>query len=178
MRCKFKIRPQRVETTTQRHNDTTHRFLRAEPLSSSDPTVKVPSVAVEAPLIVSSQRELIKNVRFSANKMNKKWRCFKRPLVCLSSSWSWSTTCLVAINSLVPSQPTWSDLCDGSTRCSTGWWRSCASARTWWKEPFCSRSSSRLLQCKSPWSGSILLLLLSFDWSYSVLYKLSVSQVS
>ncbi len=65
------------------------------------------------------------------------------------SRWSLSTTYSAVINSPVPSQQTWSGLCDTSMRCSTGWWPSCASVKTWWNEPSCSRSSSRLPQCKS-----------------------------
>lgn len=65
------------------------------------------------------------------------------------SRWSLSTTYLGVINFKVPSQQTWSGLCVASTRCSTGWWLSCAYVKIWWNEPSCSRSSSRLLQCKS-----------------------------
>lgn len=43
---------------------------------------------------------------------------------------------------------TWSCCCSAAVKCSTGWARSCCSARGWASAPTCSRSSSRSLPCE------------------------------
>lgn len=43
----------------------------------------------------------------------------------------------------------WSCCCSAAAKCSTGWARSCCSARGWASAPTCSRSSSRSLPCES-----------------------------
>ncbi len=62
--------------------------------------------------------------------------------------WRWSTTFSDGKSSLEPRRLTWSGLCVVSTRFSTGWWRSCVSVRTWLREPYYSRSSSRWPLCE------------------------------
>lgn len=50
---------------------------------------------------------------------------------------------------------TWSCCCSAAVKCSTGWARSCCSARGWANAPTCSRSSSRSLPCEWGAAGGL-----------------------